>query len=110
MKKDNKYEEMTDEELNKKIAEIKLFNDLEHGDALAFERREGIKIGEERGREIGEKLGRKIGEEHGKKIGKELGKKSANIKTAKYLLSINMPTHQIEKATGLSKDEIEKLK
>ena len=88
------YEEMTDEELNKKIAEIKLFNDLEHGDALAFERR------------IGEELGRKIGEEQGKKI----GEKSANIKTAKYLLSINMPIKQIEKATGLSRNEIEKLK
>ena len=72
------YEEMTDEELNKKIAEIKLFNDLEHGDALAFERR--------------------------------IGEKSANIKTAKYLLSINMPINQIEKATGLSRNEIEKLK
>ena len=92
------YEEMTDEELNKKIAEIKLFNDLEHGDALAFERR------------IGEEHGRKIGEELGKKIGKELGEKSANIKTAKYLLSINMPIKQIEKATGLSRNEIEKLK
>ena len=100
------YEEMTDEELNKKIAEIKLFNDLEHGDALAFERR----IGEEHGRKIGEELGKKIGKELGEKIGKELGEKSANIKTAKYLLSINMPIKQIEKATGLSKNEIEKLK
>ena len=88
------YEEMTDEELNKKIAEIKLFNDLEHGDALAFERR----IGEEQGKKIGKELGKKIGE------------KSANIKTAKYLLSINMPIKQIEKATGLSRNEIEKLK
>lgn len=59
---------------------------------------DGEKIGEERGIKIGEKRGIEIGEERG------------IIKTAKNMLGKGMDIDIICDATGLSADEIEKLK
>jgi predicted transposase/invertase (TIGR01784 family) len=62
---------------------------------------EGKKIGEEKGK----KQGIKIGEEKGIKKGKIEGK----IETAKELLKMGIEIEKIAKATGLKKEEIEKL-
>ncbi len=56
------------------------------------------------------KLGNEKGKEEGKKLGKEEGKKEANRQTAIKLLNINMDISMIEQITGLSKEEILKLK
>ncbi len=62
---------------------------------------EGIKIGEEKGK----KEGIKLGEEKGIKKGKIEGKKE----TAKELLNMGIEIEKIARATGLKKEEIEKL-
>ena len=46
----------------------------------------------------------------GLKDGKLQGQKEENKKIAKNLLKLNMSIEQIEEATGLTKEEIEKLK
>jgi predicted transposase/invertase (TIGR01784 family) len=69
--------------------------------ALEEGKREGIKLGEEKGIEKGKKQGIKIGEEKGKKQGK--------METAKKLLKMGIEIEKIAKATGLKKEEIEKL-
>lgn len=48
--------------------------------------------------------------EQGIKKGKEQGLKESKIEIAKNLLGINLPLEQISAATGLSVDEIKKLK
>ena len=54
--------------------------------------------------------GIKKGKEQGIKEGKEQGLKESKIEIAKNLLGINLPLEQISAATGLSVDEIKKLK
>ena len=46
----------------------------------------------------------------GRKDGEEIGRKEEKKQTAMNLLNMNMDISIIEKATGLSKDEILKLK
>jgi predicted transposase/invertase (TIGR01784 family) len=82
--------------------------ELEAYDAL------GIFIQDERGRiEYALEEGMKIGEEKGKKqgikIGEEKGIKKGKIETAKELLKMGIDIEKIAKATGLKKEEIEKL-
>jgi predicted transposase/invertase (TIGR01784 family) len=45
----------------------------------------------------------------GIKIGEEKGKKQGKIETAKELLTMGIEIENIAKATGLKKEEIEKL-
>lgn len=54
--------------------------------------------------------GREEGKAEGIEEGLEKGKQNEKIEIAKNLLSINLPIEQISKATGLSKEEIEKLR
>ena len=78
--------------------------ELEAYDAL------GIFIQDERGRiEYALEEGIKIGEEKGIKKGKIEGKKEGKIETAKELLKMGIEIEKIAKATGLKKEEIEKL-
>ena len=46
----------------------------------------------------------------GRKQGFNLGQTEKAIEIAKNLLKLNIPTEQIEKATGLTEEEIKKLK
>ena len=48
-------------------------------------------------------------EERGIEKGLEQGRNTRNIEIAKNLLSMNMPIDGVMKATGLSKEEIEKI-
>ncbi len=51
-----------------------------------------------------------VGMKKGKAIGRVEGKKEEKIKIAKKLLEMKMPIKQIAEATGLTEEEIEKLK
>jgi predicted transposase/invertase (TIGR01784 family) len=64
-------------------------------------KREGIKIGE--------KIGEKRGEERGEKRGEERGIAMKAIETAKNLLEMGIDVDMIAKATGLKKEQVEKL-
>ena len=70
----------------------------------------GRKEGLETGRKEGLETGRKEGLETGRKEGLETGVKNEKKATAIKLLAMNMDIPFIEKATGLSKAEILKLK
>ena len=50
------------------------------------------------------------GYDKGMRIGLERGRKERNIEIAKNLLKLNIPTEQIQEATGLTEEEIKKLK
>lgn len=52
----------------------------------------------------------KRGIEKGIDIGEERGKMGEKYRTAKYLLSINMPVDQIARATGLDVEKIEEIR
>jgi hypothetical protein len=54
-------------------------------------------------------VGIKIGEEKGMKIGEEKGKEEKAKETAKNLLEMGIDIDKIAKATGLKKEEVEKL-
>jgi predicted transposase/invertase (TIGR01784 family) len=66
---------------------------------------QGIKIGKEEGIKIGEERG----EKRGIKIGKEEGERQKAIEIAKNLLSLNLEIERIMQATGLTREEIERL-
>ena len=73
----------------------------------------GMKKGREEGRAEGREEGIEIGMEKGMKKGREEGraeKMEALRRTAKYLLSLNMPVDQIVQATGLDIEQIEEIK
>ena len=58
----------------------------------------------------GEERGKKIGEEIGEKRGKEIGKMEQKIEIAKKMLEFGDGIEKISVITGLSKEEIERLK
>ena len=68
------------------------------------------KHAEEKGYKIGYEEGYKIGYEEGYKIGYEEGKKKNSKKIALNLLEYNIPIDIISESTGLTVEEIKKLK
>ena len=73
-----------------------------------------VKTAETRGREEGEKVGLEKGLVEGEKVGLEKGlvegEKKAKIESAKRFLSMGLSVEQVATGTGLSLEEIEKLK
>ena len=73
-----------------------------------------IKTAETRGREEGEKVGLEKGLVEGEKVGLEKGlaegEKKAKIESAQRFLSMGLSVEQVAAGTGLSLEEIEKLK
>ena len=63
------------------------------------------KTGFERGRQQGERIGRQQGE----RIGREQGEKAGIYKTAKNFKELGIDVGTIQKATGLSAEEIASL-
>ncbi len=59
---------------------------------------------------MGKREGIAIGEERGIKIGREEGKQKEKEEIAKKMLQEKMEIHLIAKLTGLSEEEIQKLK
>lgn len=80
------YEVLTGDKEVERLAEIRLMSELEEKSALASARDKG----------------EKIGREQGEKIGKE--------KTAKELLKLDMSIGQIMQVTGLTEEDIIKIK
>jgi predicted transposase/invertase (TIGR01784 family) len=113
-----KLREMSADEIERDLYErrIKARRDLTmHPD---YARAEGIEIGMTKGRAEGKAEGRAEGRAEGKAEGIEIGLTKGEAKgdekraiiAARYLLSVDMPIEQIEKATGLSREKIEALK
>ena len=75
-------------------------------DARYYGRKEGWQEGLEEGRQEGLKEGRQAGMQ----AGREQGFTEGVMQTAKKLLDIGLSVENISKATGLSCNEIEKLK
>ena len=95
------YEVLTGDEEVKRLAEIRLMSKLEEKSALDWAREDGIKQGKE------------IGREEGREEGREQEKRETTNKLkeiAKKLKEQKMSTKQIAEITGLSEEEIEKIK
>ena len=73
-----------------------------------------VKTAETRGREEGRAEGREEGRAEGRAEGREEGRaegeKKAKIESAKRFLSMGLSVEQVATGTGLSLEEIEKLK
>ena len=72
-----------------------------------FER--GRQQGERIGRQQGEKAGFERGRQQGERIGREQGEKAGIYKTAKNFKELGIDVGTIQKATGLSAEEIASL-
>ena len=67
------------------------------------------KTGFERGEKYGREQGERIGRQQGERIGREQGEKAGIYKTAKNLKELGIDVGTIQKATGLSAEEIASL-
>ena len=124
-----KYEVLTGDEEVKRLAELRLMSKLEENAALASARakgtekglKEGLKQGKEEGLKQGKEEGLKQGKEEGLKQGKEEGLKQGKEeglkqgkeeikKIVKNLIKMQLTIEQIQEITGLSNDEITKIK
>ena len=103
------YETLTGDEEMKRLAEIRLMSMLEEQAALESARENGTREGLRQGKEEGLKQGKEEGLKQGKEEGLKQGKKEERIEIAKRLLKTPMTIEEIMKATGLAKEEIEKL-
>ncbi|WP_456276577.1 hypothetical protein [Bacillus sp. AK128] len=61
-------------------------------------------------REKAKKEGREEGKAQGREEGRELGRREQKVETAKKLLQFNVSLEAIIEATGLTKEEINKLR
>ena len=92
------------------------YNQIEY--ARESGREEGLKEGREEGREEGHKVGkeeglkegREEGREEGRKEGKEEGLKEGQSKIAINLIRLGASHEIIAQATGLSEEEVSRLK
>ncbi|MBF0225217.1 MAG: Rpn family recombination-promoting nuclease/putative transposase [Desulfobacterales bacterium] len=87
-----------------------LINAAIERDVVNTAKEEGIEIGEKRGKEIGKKEGIEIGKEVGKEIGKKEGIEEERRRMAESMILKNIPDDLISELTGLTKDEIKKLR
>jgi len=98
-------QEMTYNEKEMEIYEYILKKERDDLNALYTAKKKGWKMGWEQGLE----KGREEGIQKGIQKGKDVGKKETQIEIAKNLLDI-LDNETISKKTGLSIDEIEKLR
>ena len=73
-------------------------------------RAEGREEGRAEGRAEGREEGRAEGRAEGREEGRAEGEKKAKIESAKRFLSMGLSVEQVAAGTGLSLEEIEKLK
>ena len=69
-------------------------------------RERGLRVGRKIGRQEGERIGRQEGE----RIGRQEGIREEKLEIAKNLLNMGYSKEEIIKATGITKEEIEKIK
>ena len=89
-----KLKEMSEDEKMQRIAEWR--QDAIYTENTLYS--SGLKEGEKRGKEIGKEIGEKIGE------------KNKQIEIARNMIKEKIDVELISKTTGLTKEEIEKLK
>ena len=88
------------------------FNQIEYARETGREegRKEGKEEGLKEGREEGREEGRKEGKEEGIKEGREEGSKDERSKIAINLIQLGASCKIIVQATGLSEEEVSRLK
>ena len=88
------------------------YNQIEYAHESGREegREEGHKVGKEEGLKEGREEGRKEGKEEGIKEGREEGSKDERLKIAMNLIRLGASHDIITQATGLSKEEVSRLK
>jgi len=79
-------------------------------EGIMIGKEEGIMIGKEEGMMIGKEEGMMIGKEEGIMIGEQKGKELERINIAIQMLSHTISIDTISAVTGLSKEDILKLK
>ena len=77
---------------------------------IEYARETGREEGREEGHKVGKEEGLKEGREEGHKEGKEEGLKEGQSKIAMNLIRIGASCEIIAQATGLSEEEVSKLK
>ena len=106
-------EYLTGDEAVRRMAELREKWDMDYVSGMEYAEKkgkeEGIKQGKEEGIKQGKEEGIKQGKEEGIKQGKEEGKKEEKIEIAKKMLRMGIEISNITEATGLKKEEIEKL-
>ena len=95
-------EQVSGDEKIRRIAELKEKYIRDEQASLEYAKDEGYKTGKEEGM--------KAGIEEGMKAGIEEGRNERNLDIAKNLIKQNVAIDIISKATGLTQEEIEKLK
>ena len=88
------------------------YNQIEYARETGREegREEGHKVGKEEGLKEGREEGRKKGKEEGIKEGREEGSKDERSKIAINLIRLGASCEIIVHATGLSEEEVSRLK
>jgi len=94
----------------RRIAELKEKAIRDEISIREYAMKTGIQQGLEEGRKVGMKEGRKEGIKEGIKEGLREGRKEEKVQIAKNMLLLNVGLEIISKTTGLSKEEILKLK
>ena len=88
------------------------YNQIEYARESGREegREEGLKEGREEGREEGLKEGHKEGHKEGKEEGLKEGRGEERLKIAMNLIRVGASCEVISQATGLSAEEVSRLK
>ena len=106
----NEQELLAYEQETKRVMDIQAALDSQYDKGQEQGMEKGKEIGRKEGKEIGRKEGKEIGREEGIQIGEARGKEEEKLAIAHNLLSQNIDTSTITLATGLSIEQIEKLK
>ena len=98
---------ISEEEIKEQLQKVEKTN-KKNGDGQMY----GLAVCDMLAREnrIKRKNSEKIGERRGERRGKELGRKNGIIQVAQNLINMKISSEQIKKATGLTDEELEKLK
>jgi hypothetical protein len=105
-----KLEDISEDKKLRRMAQLKERWERDERSAREYFEEKGLLEGREQGLKEGMKAGKKEGIKEGKKEGIKEGKREEQIKIAKEMIKENENIEKIIKYTGLTKEEIEKLK
>ena len=108
--RDVKELEKAYEEYKRITSDKALMNAIINMDMAEMDRAQEITDARQEGREEGRKEGIKEGEVRGEARGKEIGKEENKIEIAKKMLEAKVDIEKISEFTGLTIEEVEKLK
>ena len=93
----------------RRMAELREKWDMEYAASMKYARKKGEEIGLEEGREKGIKEGREKGIKEGKEKGIIEGREQSKKEIVKKMKEEKISLEQIEKITGLTREEIEEI-